>query len=128
MQKFLGAVDDLEQSIELARRKCVFVAAPVQIRFTKKSARSLLGHLRHQPTASFSISFFRNHKGVHTWLPELEERLIARGAKPHWGKMYYRKPHKAPAFERIRKNLDPSGVFAFEQGLYTPDAEAFQDP
>ena len=127
-KNFWGAVDDLEQSIELARRKCVFVAAPVQIRFTKKSARSLLSHLRHQPTASFSISFFRNHKGAHTWLPELEERLLARGAKPHWGKMYYRKPHKPAAFERIRKNLDPDGVFAFEQALYTPDAEAFQDP
>ena len=127
-KNFWGAVDDLEQSIELARRKCVFVASPIQIRFTKKSGRSLLSHLNYQPTASFSISFFRNHKGADTWLPELEERLIARGAKPHWGKMYYRKPNKPAAFERVRKKLDPNGVFAFEQGLYTPDAEAFQDP
>ena len=34
-KNFWGAVDDLEQSIELARRKCVFVASPIQIRFTK---------------------------------------------------------------------------------------------
>lgn len=127
-ENFWGAVGDLEQSIELARRKCVFVASPIQIRFTKKSERSLLSHLCSQPTASFSISFFRNHEGAHTWLPELEEKLIARGAKPHWGKMYYKKPKKPAAFERIRKKLDPNGVFGFEQGLYTPDAEAFQDP
>ena len=51
-KNFWGAVDDLEQSIELARRKCVFVASPIQIRFTKKSERSLLSHLCSQPTAS----------------------------------------------------------------------------
>ncbi len=122
------AFDQLEKSIELAERKCVFIASPIQVRFTKKSERSLLSHMSYQPTASFSISFFRKHKGAHTWLPELERRLIDLGGKPHRGKMYYTELDKNPAFENIRKRFDPTGVFAFEQGPYTPDPDAFQDP
>jgi len=122
------AFDQLEKSIELAERKCVFIASPIQVRFTKKSERSLLSHMSYQPTASFSISFFRKHKGAHTWLPELERRLIDLGGKPHRGKMYYTELDKNPAFEKIRKRFDPTGVFAFEQGPYTPDPDAFQDP
>ena len=38
------AFDQLEKSIELAERKCVFIASPIQIRFTKKSELSLLSH------------------------------------------------------------------------------------
>lgn len=125
---FWKAVDAFDASIELARKKCVFVASPVQIRFTKKSERSLLSHLRFQPTASFSISFFRDHDGAHTWLPELEKRLRDLGGRPHWGKMYYVEPEQNAAFEAIRQNLDPTGVFNFRQSLYTPDAEAFQGP
>jgi L-gulonolactone oxidase len=128
LENFWKAVDAFDESIEVARRKCVFVAAPVQIRFTKKSERSLLSHLRFQPTASFSISFFRDHDGAHTWLPELERRLLALGGKPHWGKMFYVEPEMDPAFVAIRQNLDPDGVFAFRQGPYTPDPEAFQGP
>ena len=122
------AFDQLEQSIQLAARKRVFIASPIQIRFTKKSERSLLSHMSFQPTVSFSISFFKKHKGVHTWLPEVEKRLIDLGGKPHWGKMYYEQPEKNPAFEKIRKKLDPKGVFSFEQGPYHPEPDAFQDP
>jgi hypothetical protein len=131
LANFWKAVDAFDESVSLAEKKCVFVASPVQIRFTKKSEKSLLTHLLHQPTASFSISFFRDHDGVHTWLPELERRLLALGGQPHWGKMYYVEPKVTPeseAFEVIRKNLDPTGVFNFRQSLYTPDAEAFQGP
>jgi FAD/FMN-containing dehydrogenase len=119
----------LEKSIEVARDKCVFVASPVHIRFSRKSLRSLLSHLRFEPTVSFSASFFRKHRGAHTWFPDLERRLIDLGGKPHWGKMYYVTPPKgaeAAEFEIIQKRLDPNGVFAFEQGPYTPDPEAFQ--
>ena len=122
------AVEALDKSIELAERKCVYVAAPIQFRFTKKSARSFLTHLLHEPTVSFSVSFFRKHQGAHTWLPELERRFIALEGKPHWGKMYYTAQDKDPSFEEIRRRLDPAGVFGFEQALYTPDAEAFQEP
>jgi hypothetical protein len=128
LNNFWKAVEAFDESIEVARRKCVFVAAPVQIRFTKKSERSLLSHMRFQPTATFSISFFRDHDGAHTWLPELERRLLDLGGLPHWGKMFYVEPDMDPAFEAIRQNLDPDGVFAFRQGPYTPDPEAFQGP
>jgi L-gulono-1,4-lactone dehydrogenase len=121
------AFGQLEASIELARKKRVFIASPIQIRFTKKSERSLLSHMSFEPTVSFSISFFRKHKGVHTWFPELEKRLLDLGGKPHRGKMYYTQPVENPEFEKIRKNLDPSGVFSFEQGPYNPDPEAFSD-
>lgn len=126
---FWKAVKAFDDSIELASRKCVFVASPVQIRFTAKSTHSLLTNLNHQPTCSFSISFFRDHDGAHTWLPELEQRLRGLGGRPHWGKMYYVEPAPTPganAFEVIRQNLDPNGVFNFQQGTYTPDPEAFQ--
>jgi FAD/FMN-containing dehydrogenase len=122
------AFDDLEASIELAARKNVFVAAPIQFRFTKKSERSYLSHLTHEPTVSFSVSFHTNHVGAHTFLPELEQRFLALGGKPHWGKMYYVRPDIDPRFEAVRAALDPHGVFAFEQPLYTPDPQAFQDP
>ena len=122
------AVQALEDSIALAARKAVYVAAPIQFRFTKKSERSFLTHLLHQPTVSFSVSFFRKHQGAHTWLPELERRFIALEGKPHWGKMYYAPQEKHPLFEDARNRLDPTGVFGFEQALYTPDAEAFQQP
>jgi L-gulonolactone oxidase len=128
---FWKAVKAFDDSIEVASKKCVFVASPVQIRFTGKSARSLLTNLNHQPTASFSVSFFRDHDGAHTWLPELENRLRGLGGRPHWGKMYYVEPAPTPesnAFEVIRQNLDPTGVFNFQQGTYTPDPEAFQGP
>ncbi len=128
LKTFWKAFQALQDSIELARRKCVFVASPIQIRFTKKSERSLLTHLCHQPTASFSISLFRSHQGVHTWLPDLERRLLALGGLPHWGKMYYTEPPMDPKFEQIRKKLDPNGVFNFRQGPYRPDPEAFQGP
>jgi L-gulono-1,4-lactone dehydrogenase len=131
LKNFWTAVEALDKSIALAGKKGVYVAAPIQFRFTRKSERSFLSHMLHQPTVSFSVSFFRKHQGAHTWLPELEQRFIALQGKPHWGKMYYEKPEKTPAseaFEAIRKQLDPDGVFAFEQAPYTPDAEAFQDP
>jgi FAD/FMN-containing dehydrogenase len=122
------AFDEMETSIELARRKGVFVGCPVQIRFTKKSARTLLSHFLHDPTVSFSISFFTSHRGAHTWLPELERRLLNLEGKPHWGKMYYVRPQKDPCFEQIRAKLDPKGTFAFEQPLYLADPEAFRNP
>lgn len=122
------AVQALDDSIALAERKGVYVAAPIQFRFTKKSERSFLTHLLHQPTVSFSVSFFRRQQGAHTWLPELERRFIALQGKPHWGKMYYTPQVIPPQFETIRQRLDPYGLFNFQQALYTPDAEAFQDP
>ena len=127
------AFNAMEASITLAARKGVFVASPIQIRFTKASARSLMTNLRHEPTVSFSISFFREHEGAHTWLPELERRLIERPilGRPHWGKMYYVEPQpttESALFESIRQTLDPNGTFAFRQNLYTPDPEAFQEP
>ena len=128
LSNFWDAFQALEDSIELAGKKCVFVASPIQIRFTKKSTGSLLTHLRHQPTASFSISLFRSHKGVHTWLPDLERRLRKLGGLPHWGKMYYEEPKMSPKFEEIRAHFDPTGIFNFRQGPYQPDPEAFQDP
>lgn len=95
----------------------------------------------YEPTASFSVSFFRNHRGVHTWFPDLEKRFIKYGGRPHWGKMYYAVPTTDPTdqrpeeirrlnwekFEEIRKKLDPNGVFNFIQGPYVPDPEAFQN-
>ena len=128
LQHLWAAVQALEDSIALAARKAVYVAAPIQFRFTKKSERSFLTHLLHQPTVSFSVSFFRKHEGAHTWLPELERRFIGLEGKPHWGKMYYTPQEKHPLFEDVRNRLDPTGVFGFEQALYTADAEAFQQP
>lgn len=122
------AVQQLDGSITLAEQKGVYVAAPIQFRFTKKSDRSFLTHLLHQPTVSFSVSFFRTHEGAHTWLPELERRFIQLNGKPHWGKMYYTPQVLAPEFEAVRQQFDPTGRFNFEQALYTPDAEAFQVP
>ncbi len=127
-ERLWDAFDELEASITLARQKNVYVAAPIQCRFTKKSERSILSHLSFEPTVSFSVSFHTNHRGVHTFLPDLERRLINLGGKPHWGKMYYTEQAKDPRFEAVRTALDPTGVFAFEQPLYTPDPEAFQDP
>ena len=127
LDKLWDGVKELDDSIALAAKKCVYVAAPVHIRFSKKSTSSFLSHLVHEPTVSFAISFFRKHSGAHTWLPELERRLIALGGKPHWGKIYYTVPEKPAEFEAIRKRLDPNRIFGFEQAPYTPDAEAFQD-
>lgn len=125
-EKLWDAFEHLEASIGVAKSKCVFVASPIQIRFTKQSERSILSHMRHQPTVSFSVSFFREHDGAHTWLPELEQRFLDIGGLPHWGKMYYTRPEKPQEFEDIRQELDPNGTFAFEQSLYRPDPEAFQ--
>lgn len=127
-ERLWQAFEELEDSIDLAQAKGVFVGTPIQIRFTKRSERSLLSHFRFQPTVSFSISFFTEQKGVHVWLPELEGRLIRLDGRPHWGKMYYARPPKDPRFERIREKLDPSGTFAFEQPVYVADPEAFLDP
>ena len=130
LDQLFPAYEQLKQSIELAaENKCVFVASPIQIRFTARSTRSLMTHLTHQPTVSLSIAFFREHEGAHTWLPELERRLLDCGGKPHWGKMYYTVPQptaESGAFEEIRARLDPDGLFGFEQGPYFPDADAFQ--
>jgi FAD/FMN-containing dehydrogenase len=124
------AFDDYLDSIQKAKKDWeVYAAPPTQVRFSQRSERSLLTHLRHSPTVSFSVSFFRNHRGVHTWLPDLERRFIKHGGKPHWGKMYYVAPEaddNMRKFEEIRRKLDPSGTFSFVQGPYTPDAEAFQ--
>lgn len=122
------AFDELEASIARARQKDVYVAAPIQFRFTTKSERSFLTHLVHEPTVSFSVSFHTNHAGAHTFLPELERRFLDLGGQPHWGKMYYTRPPIDPRFEAVRAALDPDGVFDFEQPLYQPDPAAFQDP
>lgn len=124
--KFSEAFKGLEDSIKVAREKGVFVGWPVHIRFTAKSNRSLLSHLRFEPTVSFSMSHSTAHRGAHTWLPWLERELLKYDGLPHWGKMYYTDPVKDPEFEAIRQDLDPDGVFAFEQGPYTPDPDAFQ--
>lgn len=127
-KNFWDAYDALEASLRWAsERKCVFAASPTQIRFTKQSRACYLSHMLYQPTASFSVSFFREHSGAHTWLPGLEQMFLKLGGKPHWGKMYYTEPEKNHGFEGVRAELDPLGIFAFEQGPYTPDPEAFQD-
>ncbi len=120
------AFGELEKSIALAERNGVYVAAPIQFRFTKKSERSFLSHLSFEPTVSFSISFHTNHRGAHKFLPDVEERLIKLGGKPHWGKMYYTRPAEDPRFEAVREQLDPTGVFAYEQPL--PEREDYQNP
>ncbi|MGH9462367.1 MAG: FAD-binding protein [Vicinamibacteria bacterium] len=116
-----AAFDALEDSIALAETQGVFVGSPIQFRFSKKSERSLLSHFRFSPTVSFSISFFTTSPGAHTWLPDIEQRLIALDGRPHWGKVYYIRPEKDPRFEPIRARLDPNGVFGFEQPTYEPD-------
>jgi len=130
-ENFWPAYNEYVESIEKAKKdKGVYAAPPTQIRFSTKSERSLLTHLLHTPTVSFSVSFFRNHRGVHTWLPDLERRFIKYGGKPHWGKVYYVTPEvddNMRKFEAIRQKLDPRGIFAFSQSPYVPDAEAFQD-
>ena len=125
LSNFWDAFQALEDSIELAGKKCVFVASPIQIRFTKKSTGSLLTHLRHQPTASFSISLFRSHKGVHTWLPDLERRLRKLGGLPHWGKMYYEEPKMSPKFEEIRAHFDPTRHLQFPTGAISTRSRSF---
>jgi hypothetical protein len=124
------AFDEYVDSIEKAKRDWhVYAAPPTQVRFSQPSRRSLLTHLTHDPTVSFSVSFFTNHSGAHTWLPDLERRFIKYGGRPHWGKMYYVTPEEtdnSKMFESIRQKLDPSGTFSFLQGPYTPDPEAFQ--
>ena len=116
-----AAFDELEDSIALAETKGVFVGSPIQFRFSKQSERSLLSHFRFSPTVSFSISFFTTSPGAHTWLPDIETRLIGLDGRPHWGKVYYTPPEKDPRFETIRARLDPNGIFAFEQPAYEPD-------
>ncbi len=120
------AFDEMEKSIALAETKGVFVGSPIQVRFTKQSERSLLSHFRFSPTVSFSISFFTTGKGVHTWLPDIERRLINLDGRPHWGKVYYTRPEKDPRFETIRARLDPNGLFSFKQPVYKADPEAFR--
>ena len=114
------------ESIERAKvDKKVYAAPPNQIRFSQKSERSYLTNLIHEPTVSFSVSFFRTHRGAHTWMPDLEQRFLKYGARPHLGKMYYQQPTFDPAqkkkFDQVRQELDASGMFAFEQQPYVPD-------
>ena len=137
------AFNEYLESIEKVKKdKGVYAAPPTQIRFSQRSEKSLLTNLLYEPTVSFSVSFFRTHRGVHTWFPDLERRFIKYGGRPHWGKMYYQVPQNDPndqspeevqrrnnwsKFEEIRRRFDPNGVFAFAQAPYVPDPEAFQD-
>jgi L-gulonolactone oxidase len=118
-------LDEFDESVETARRKGVYISLPIHIRFTQKSRRSLLSHFDYDITASFSVNFSRNYEGAHVWLPDLERRLLRRGAKTHWGKIYYREPEIPPEFEEIRKRLDPGGMFLNEQKPYRPSPGAF---
>ncbi len=126
LDKIWEAFDELEGSIDVARSKGVFINLPVHIRFTAKSQKALLSHNLHDPTVSFSANFSASYPGAHVWLPELEQRLLKLGAKPHWGKIYYTEPSVPPEFERVRAWLEPSGMFSSKQPLYEPDPRAFQ--
>jgi len=122
------AVDELEKSIDVARGKGVYLNLPVHIRFARKSQRSILSHNVHPVTVSFSCSFSTSYPGAHVWLPELEQRLLRLGGRPHWGKAYYTEPTVPPEFERVRARLDPTGMFLNRQPLYQPDARAGVGP
>ena len=118
------AVDQLEQSIEVARGKGVYINLPIHIRFTRKSQRSILSRNLHPITCSFSCSFSTSYPGADVWLPDLERRLLRLGGLPHWGKAYYTEPPIPPEFERIRAKLDPTGMFLNRQAPYRPDARS----
>lgn len=120
-EKLWECVDELDESIEVARRKGVYIGMPIHIRFTKINPRALLSHCLYDITASFSINFSKNYRGAHIWLPELEKRLIQKGAKTHWGKIFYTEPKIPESFLEVRNRLDPIGIFANKQKVYVPD-------
>jgi len=108
LRAFKRAVDEGDLSMKL----------PVEVRFVAKD-QSLLSPARGSDVCYIGISTQDNATEVFERFEPIMRRL---GGRPHWGKCYSltRKdleamyPDSYETFRRIRKQLDPKGVFANE--------------
>ena len=96
---------------------CIY---PMEVRFTGADD-AFLSPNYHQATCVISVS---GEPGTDYWafLRAVDETLVRYGARSHWGKLHFMTPERVaefyPRFEdfrRIRRQLDPKGMFLNEQ-------------
>jgi FAD/FMN-containing dehydrogenase len=115
---------ELKASIEAAEARDIFISAPVHIRFVAKGT-SHLSPYQWDVTASFSVNFSRGYPGAHVWFQDFEGRMRDLGGVPHLGKISYHPTVFPPAFEAVRSQFDPGGVFDNPQIQYpTPESNS----
>lgn len=73
----------------------------------------------HRDSLAIHFTWHKDPDGVAALLPLIEERLADHAARPHWGKLFVMAPEAVagryeclPDFARLRRELDPAGVFA----------------
>ena len=111
LNDFWKAFEQLDESIAKAADNKTYISLPVHLRFIKKSQDSFLSPCGHDVTASFSLNFSRGYAGHEVWFRDFEQRMLNMGARPHWGKIYYKMPEVDPRFCAIRAELDPKDLF-----------------
>ncbi len=72
-----------------------------------------------QDSLAIHFTWRRDVPGVYAVLPQIEDVLLPRGGRPHWGKCFVTGPEqlraafpRLPEFAELRTQVDPDGVFS----------------
>lgn len=88
---------------------------PVEVRFMKADHGTLLSHAEGRETCYIDLSSHWAFTWYEPFFRKIEERLLALGGKPHWGKQFYKNPKHLYAdfdqWNQFRLELDPDGKF-----------------
>jgi FAD/FMN-containing dehydrogenase len=99
----------------------------VHVRFAPRNDATLIGMNTDRDTAYIGIYVLGSvrHKRQIPIATELEEAFLRRGGRPHWGKYRYlttpsfeKSYNGLDAFEKVRRKLDPGGMFSAKQDMY----------
>ena len=113
LDRFWDAHKELEESIEVAKSKGIYISIPVHMRFVaKKKKETLLSPYIHEPTASFSINFSTKYPGAKEWFQDFERRMLDLCAHTHLGKIHFKEPKPNLEFLTIESHLDPDEMFS----------------
>ena len=100
---------------ESKSKPAYFANLPANIRFTGKDADVMLSGVSDGPRCYIDIPSFTGAPSPDRFFKKLEDALYPMGARPHWGKQFYRNPTsqfpRFADFDRLRKELDPEGKF-----------------
>jgi FAD/FMN-containing dehydrogenase len=116
-EEAVAAYLDVAEEFAMKHGKDAYFAhLPCEVRFVKGDEGTFLS-----PTNSGGYTCYvdlTSHAIFHNYAPffqAVEERFLALGGKPHWGKHFYKNPMplypQANAFLAVREKLDPQGKF-----------------
>ena len=93
-----------------------FVSFPSECRFIRGDRGALLSPTSTGDSCYLSVMSHTAFRGHESFFRAIEQRLLALGGRPHWGKLFYQNPVSLygelfSRFDKVRRQLDPHEAF-----------------